>query len=202
MRIRRLVSVGWVVAFVLALALPAFAKGAHQVTLTADGQRVTYSGQGEPNTNTTLSNFAGSVQLFDSISEGGNRVAEPTGDLGPQITAEWMFMGPIGDIPLAQALYPFAAGGPVGHIPAGQMLWDEEIEEAWFPLTDDLTTAFASVGFDLTLLDPATAQSEQTTSPPESPVSTLWLVGMLTATAVSAVGARSSIMRRRNQRMA
>lgn len=217
MRIRRLISVGWVLVFAIASVVPAYAKGAHQVTLTADGRQVTFSGEGEPNTNTTLSNFAGSVRLFDSISEGGRRVAEPIGDLGPQVTAEWMFMGPIGDIPLVQVLYPFAADGPIGHIPAGQMLWDEEVEEAWFPLADDFSEAFLSIGFDLSLLDPATSvsigfdlflldpatsQREQAASFTESPWSPLWLFGLLIALGTGAVGARSGIMRRRNQRMA
>jgi hypothetical protein len=202
MRIRRLVSVGWAMAFVLATAVPAFAKGAHQVTLTADGQRVTFSGDGEPNTNTILSNFAGSVRLWDSLSTDGERLVKPIGDLGPEITAEWMFIGPIGDIPIVQSLYPFAEGGPVGHIPPGQMLWDEAVEEAWFPLADDLTAALASVGFDLTLLDPAAMRTDQATPAPGSAWSPLWLFGLVVVMGAGALGARSGIMRRRNQRMA
>ena len=202
MKTRRLVSVGSVLVFVMAIAFPALAKGAHEVSLSSDGQRVVFSGDGEPNTNTTLSNFAESVHLFDSLWVDGERLAEPIGDLGPEITAEWMFLGPIGDIPIVQYLYPFAEGGPVGHIPAGQMLWDEAVEEAWFPIADDPTAAFASVGFDLTLLDPATIKADETTSLPQPAWSPLWLFGLVVAMGAGALGARSGIMRRRNQRMA
>ena len=113
-----------------------------------------------------------------------------------------MFRGPIGDIPLVQVLYPFADGGPIGHILPGQMLWDEEVEEAWFPLADDFSEAFVSIGFDLSLLDPATSQREQAVSFAGSPWSPSWTLGLLIAVGAAALGARSGIMRRRNQRMA
>ncbi|MFQ5553862.1 MAG: hypothetical protein ACE5GC_00665 [Acidimicrobiia bacterium] len=141
-------------AFVLVVttAGPAAAKGAYEVTLTGGGQDVTYTGNGELHTNTTLSNFAASVELYGGLWEEGKRIAAPQGDLGPRITAAWMFIGPAGDVPVVQYLYPFAAGGPVSHIPGGQHLFDDVVVDAWFPIADDVVADLASLGFDATAL--------------------------------------------------
>ncbi len=225
MKVRRVVVVAWVAGLVLAVAVPAIAKGVYQVILTGGGQEITFEGSGEPNDNSKLSNLAGSARFFDGLWIDDRLVAQPSGDLGPKITAVWLFIGPKDDIPVIQYLYPFAEGGPVAHIPSGQVFIDEPIREAWFPLGSDLGEHLAAVGFDLDALgsgttatiEPpiaplpvATAVREATsaasvTEAPATPRSeaagsapiVLWL---LVATGTAA--AISGIMRRRIQRVA
>jgi len=194
---RRVLVVGGVIGLGLAMAVPALAKGAYQVTITGGGQEVSFDGKWEPDTNTALSNFAASVKLYDGLWTESEWVAEPSGDLGPQITAVWLFIGPADDIPIVQHLYPFAVGGPVGHIPGGQVFIDDPVEETWFPLADELVEAFGAVGFDLTAID---ANGEgPVTGTSWSPV---WVLGLLAAIGGGAQVARSGIMRRHLQRAA
>ena len=225
MNARRVLVVAGVVGLGLAMAVPALAKGAYQVTITGGGQEVTFAGSGEPNTNTVLSNFAASVKLYDGLWTEGERVAEPSGDLGPQITAVWLFIGPADDIPIVQHLYPFAVGGSVGHIPAGQVFIDDPVEEAWFPLADEFVEALGAVGFDLTVIDanaegivaPAAQPASVVAVAPEpmavSPLdlvgpttgtswSPVWVLGLLAAIGGGSQVARWGIMRRRLRRAA
>ena len=227
MNARRVVVVGWVVGLVLALAVPAFAKGTYQVTLTGGGQEVTIEGSGEPSTNTKLSNLADSARLFEGLWTDDRLVPvpQPSGNLGPQITAVWLFIGPSDDIPVVQHLYPFAEGGPVAHILSGQVFIDEVIWEAWLPLDSDIGADLAAVGFDLdalgsktpTTVEPvvapllmATAVREATSAASVtgalvttrsgsggSAAGVLWLVAVA-GTAISISG----IMRRRIRRVA
>lgn len=220
-----------IVGFLLAMAAPAFAKGASQVTLSGGGQRVTLTGDGEPHSNTNLSNFAAATNLYDGMWVDGPRIPEPKGDLGPRVTAVWLFIGPAEDIPIVQRLYPFAAGGPVGHILGGQVFIDEAVEEAWFPIADDIVDAIATTGFDLALLDPsfepaaaptsnpppataapvlspvaptatATREAASALSPSDGSTSGLpWLLAAGVTAAAGAALARSGMMRRRNSRM-
>ncbi len=151
MNARRVVVVAWVVGLVLAMSVSAFAKAVlYQVTLTGGGQEVTFTGNGEPNTNATLSNLHRSARLFDGL---WIDVPQPSGNLGSQITAVWLFIGPNHvEIPIVQHLYPFAEGGPVAHIPTGQVFINEPLREAWFPLGPDIGEDLAAVGFDLDAL--------------------------------------------------
>ncbi len=168
MNARHVVVVAWVAGLVLAMAAPAFAKGAYQVTLTGGGQEVIFTwnngNNGERSTNAALSNLVGSARLFDGLSMDDRVFAEPSGDLGPQITAVWLFIGPNGDIPVVQLLYPFAEGGPVVHFPAGQVFIDEPIRDAWFPLGPDIGEDLAAAGFDLDVL------GSRNTAAVESPI--------------------------------
>ncbi|MCH7584570.1 MAG: hypothetical protein IH941_05355 [Acidobacteria bacterium] len=164
---RRVVVVGWVAGLVLAMSIPAFAKGVYQVTLTGGGQEVTFNGSGEPNTNTILSNLSGSARFFDGLWTDDHLIPLPSGNLGPQIAAVWLFIGPNDDIPVVQHLYPFAEGGPVAHIPAGQVFINDSIREAWFPLGPDIGEDLAAVGFDLDALGSRTAA---TVEPPIVPL--------------------------------
>lgn len=217
-----MVGVGWVVGLVLALAVPAFAKGVYQVTLIGGGQEVTFTG-------TALSSLPESIQLsiqlYDGLWGDGERVARPTGDLGPRITALWLFSrGAAEGLPIVQYLYPFAEGGPVGLIPGGQAFFGgDRVVEAWFSVADALTDDLAAVGFDLTLLNPTAktvvattstapaavvvgdvtpvAQAAEALSTTDSGWSPLAALGLIGAVVVAVLVARSSIMRRRDQRM-
>lgn len=150
---RRAATFAMTVALIVAIAVPATAKGAYTVTLIGGGQQTTFTGDGEPHTNTILSNFAESVVIYDGMWSEGTRIDRPAGDLGPSITAVWLFIGPARDIPITQHLYPFAAGGPVAHIPR-QMFINEAVDDAWFPMHDDVVNALASVGFDIKAFNP------------------------------------------------
>ncbi len=222
---KRLSIAAWVVGLVLAMAVPAFAKGVHQVILTGGGQEVVFAGSGEPNTNTVLSDLAGSTKLFDGLWANGDRIPRPTGDLGPQITAVWLFIGPAGDIPIVQYLYPFAAGGPVGQIPGGQVFLDDTVDEAWLTLADDFAVNLTAAGFDLAMLEPtaeavaavatppapgvtatreATPEAKAETAPSETDSGwpALWPLALLAALAGSTLVVRSGIIGRRIRRVA
>ncbi len=173
MKVRRMVVVAWVAGLVLALAVPAIAKGVYRVILTGGGQEIIFEGSGEPSDNSKLSNLADSARFFDGLWTDDQLVAEPSGDLGPRITAVWLFIGPKDDIPVIQYLYPFAEGGSVAHIPSGQVFIDDPIREAWIPLGPDLGEDLAAVGFDL---DAVGSRTTAAIEPPAAP--------LITATAI------------------
>lgn len=139
------------------------------MTLRGGGQEVTFAGEGEPNTNTILSHLADAVGIYDGLWTEGRRISRPSRDLGPRVTAVWLFMGSADDIPIEQHLYPLAEGGPVGHIPGGQALWDDVVADAWFPLADDVVDQLAVVGFEVTAMQPA--PSVEVVAPPPPPPS-------------------------------
>ncbi len=215
-----------VVVFVLALAIPAFAKGAYQVTLTGGGQEVTYTGEGDYKTNSVISDLIEAANLYNGMwfdygaRLDGPWIPRPDGALGPRIEAVWLFIGPNRDIPVVQYLYPSARGGPVAHIPGGQVFIDEVMRDTWFPIANDIDEALLAVGFDLAVFDEtaspvavrgftspistvgltvstATAVREKGVAIPSAGFGSIWLVAAVTG----AAAVLSGIMRRRNSRM-
>ena len=219
-----------VVGLLLAHAVPAFAKGAYQVTLTGGGKQVTYTGEGNHETNSAISDLIDAVDLYNGmwIDYGarldGPWIPRPEGDLGPRIEAMWLFIGPGGDIPIVQYLYPLAPDGPVAHIPGGQVFIDEVMRDTWFPIADDVDRALASVGFDLSGFDSsatpvavrgfespiaavahtvstATALREKGVPIPGAGLGSAWMIAAALAAATGAAATLSGIMRRRNSRI-
>lgn len=62
----------------------------------------------------------GVYELIWPTEPTGRLATAPTADLGPRLTVRWLLMGPDGDIPIAQDVYPHADGGPVTHVAPGQ----------------------------------------------------------------------------------
>ena len=181
MKIRRVVVVGWVAGLVLALAVPAQAKGVSGVTLTGGGEEITFEGSGEPNTNTRLSNLADSARLFQGLESDRRPTVAPSGDLGSPITARWRFPTSATEVTtVVQYLYLDAQDGPIGHIPGGQELWGEIYPDAWVPLGPSIADDLAAVGFGV---DPAT--SELAAEAIEPPMTVL-----VTATAIREAAVR------------
>lgn len=109
---------GGIVAALLAGAAPAHAKGATGGTI---------EGEGMDDAIAVPADLAGQSGLYELIweSDGTTRLAEvPTADLGPRFVLTWMLLGPNGDVPIEQELYPYAEGGPVTHVAAGQPMWE------------------------------------------------------------------------------
>ncbi len=227
MKVRRVFVVGWVAGLVLALAVPAQAKGVSGVTLTGGGEEITFEGSEEPNTNTKLSNLAGSARLFQGLESDRPPTMAPSGDLGLPITARWRFPTSATEVTIVvQYLYLDAVAGPIGHIPGGQELWGEIYPDAWVPLGSDIVDDLAAVGFGvdaapsamaaeaieqpMTVLPTATAIREATVGLPvgstpmsgaseSAPLRLVILGAVITAGAAIAI---TGIMRRRLQRVA
>lgn len=73
--------------------------------------------------------------------------AAPTDVLGPVFTIRWSLMGPNGDVPVVQDVYPYAEGGPVTHTAAGQPLWDGgHTVGGWFRSPERLVARFEALG--------------------------------------------------------
>ncbi len=227
MNTRRVVVVGWVVGLVLALAVPAQAKGVSGVTLTWAGEEITFEGSGEPNSNTKLSNLADSARLYEGLASDRPPTLVPAGDLGSPITAGWRFPTSATETTIVvQYLYLDAQDGAIGHIPGGQELWGEIYPDAWVLLGPDIADDLAAVGFEIATTDPKiparTIEPPMTVLPTltairEAPVtlgagsaaipgeSESALIPVVILGAVTATGAAiaiSGIMRRRIQRVA
>ncbi len=217
MNARRLIAVAWIVGLVMAIAIPALAKGVDAVTLSGGGEEVFFAGSGEPNTNTKLSNLADGAHFFEGLWADEPQATRPAGELGPRITAEWHFPGGLSEgVIIVQYLYPAAEAGPVGHIPGGQEHYQEVNQDNWFPLAPDIVEDLAAVGFDVTAVGlesaavtdsappkaaapTATAAREATPSlPSASTIPWLMAVGLATGAVFALLG----IMRRRIQRRA
>jgi hypothetical protein len=165
------------------------AKGVDGVTLSSGDQTVTL---GAPNgrevTDGTLkggdfTRLIDSTRFFDGFWPQGSIGTMPSGQLGPQVTAEWNFPVPEPTV-IVQYLYPFAEGGPVGHIPGGQEYADSISADSWFPLAHDIVEALEAVGFDTTRLVGPSAASIP-----------LWVIGV-----GAALATRGIIERRRQTR--
>lgn len=217
MNASRLIPVAWIAGLVMAIAIPALAKGVDAVTLSGGGEEVFFAGSGEPNTNTKLSNLADGAHFFEALWEDEPQVTRPAGDLGPRVTAEWRFPTSATEATIiVQYLYPAAEAGPVGHIPGGQELYQEVNQDNWFPLAPDIVEDLAAIGFDVAAVglesaavtDPAppkaappTATAAREATPSRPSASTIpWL--MAVGLAMGAVLALSGIIRRRIQRTA
>jgi hypothetical protein len=153
--VRRILAAA--VATIVLIAPAAGAKGVDGVTLSSGDQTITL---GAPNgrevTGGTLNGgdftrLIDSTRFFDGFWPQGSIGTMPSGQLGPQIIAEWNFPVPEPTV-IVQYLYPFAEGGPVGHIPGGQEYADSISADSWFPLADDIVERLESVGFDTTRL--------------------------------------------------
>lgn len=227
MKVRRVVVVGWVVGLVLAFAVSAQAKGVSGVTLTGGGEEITFEGSGEPNTNTKLSNLAGSARLFQGLESDRRSTVAPSGDLESPITVRWRFPTSATEVTIVvQYLYLDAQDGPIGYIPGGQELWGATYPDAWAPLGPDIADDLAAIGFGvgaatlalaaeaieppMTVLATATAIREATVGLPvgsaptsgasESAPPRLVILGaVITAGAAISI---SGIIRRRLQRVA
>ncbi len=150
MKVRRVVVVAWVAGLVLAVAVPAQAKGVSGVTLTGSGEEITFEGSGEPNTNTKLSNLADSARLYQGLESDRPPTVAPFGELGLPITARWRFPTSATEtMTVVQYLYLDAQDGPIGHIPGDQELWGEIYPDAWVRLGPDIADDLAAVGFDI-----------------------------------------------------
>ncbi len=145
MKVRRVFVVGWVAGLVLALAVPAQAKGVSGVTLTGGGEEITFEGSGEPNTNTKLSNLAGSARLFQGLESDRPPTMAPSGDLALPITARWRFPTSATEATIVvQYLYLDAPDGPIGHCQ----------EVGWLVSNRLMTSSSVAVARPVSILSP------------------------------------------------
>lgn len=137
----------------LAIAIPAAAKGVDGVTLTAGDQEVVIDWSHVYGTDGDLDSLVRGTYLYDIDWINGESDPEPVGDLGPVVIAAWNFPHPVGAA-LVQELYPFADGGPVGHIEGGQAYYGEmTTADIWHPLRPEITEMLSEAGLDLDRLE-------------------------------------------------
>lgn len=129
------------VVVILAWAAPAHAKGATGGTI---------EGEGIEDAITVPADLSGQSGLYELIweSDGTTRLGEaPTADLGPRFVLTWMLVGPNGDVPIEQELYPYAEGGPVTHVAAGQPMWEAaETLGGWSTAPQGFVTRLETLG--------------------------------------------------------
>lgn len=141
MRTRAVAVVAVVVAALGVWASPAHAKGATGGTLEGDGMDEAIAVPAE---------LSGSSGLYELIwdTAGATRLADaPSADLGPRFVLTWMLMGPNGDVPIEQEIYPYAEGGPVTFVAAGQPMWESATTlGGWSTASPGFVTQLESLG--------------------------------------------------------
>jgi hypothetical protein len=118
MRTKTAAVLAVLVTLVVAGATPAGAKGATGGTI---------DGEGIDDAIAVPADLSGESGLYELIweTDGATRLAAaPTDDLGPRLVITWMLMGPNGDVPIEQEVYPYAASGPVTYVAPGQPMWE------------------------------------------------------------------------------
>jgi hypothetical protein len=179
-----------VVVAVVAWAKPAAAKGMSSATIEGEGiaEPLAYKMGGGGD----LAYDSGVYELIWETSPSYALDRSPTDDLGPKVTIRWMLMGPNGDVPVLQDVYPYADGGPVTFVAAGQPMWDgSRTSGGWFRAPARLTTTLVDLGVPArTALEPARSGADPM---PWAPIgaSVVAMVVLVTALAV--------IWRRRGQ---
>jgi hypothetical protein len=130
-----------VVLAALAWAAPASAKGVTGGTIEGEGIDATISAPSD------LSVDAGVYELIWESSDSARLDAAPAADLGPRFTITWLLMGPNGDVPIVQDVYPYAVGGPVTHIEPGQPMWeDARTLGGWATVSERFVTRLEALG--------------------------------------------------------
>lgn len=190
-----------VLVAVVAVALPAAAKGAIEATITGPGidQPIVLDGRADIRLQDgNLQSLMAAVSFWDltyTYADSPHRPAgitmtPPTARLGPEFVATIAHHGPGGTAYVDVFLYPEAEGGPLAHVKP-----DVEIEAmgettsgGWLAVKADLSLLLEKYGVDMAL-----AMSE--TSPVEppgfsSPVGWLIPLGLVAAVGLWAVGRR------------
>jgi hypothetical protein len=154
---KRLVLLSSTLAFALALAAPAAAKGPDQATVTGpglDGGKVVFrSGGGDPNVGSKFMAFVESVGFFPAMFETvPNPMLEkrPDGSLGPRYKVVYRVPGPNGDnATIKQDLYPYAFAGVVSYMKPGQPFFggSEKTRGGWFVAGHPTKSTLVAAGF-------------------------------------------------------
>jgi hypothetical protein len=143
-----------VVAFV-AVAIPAYAKGASEVTIKGGGRPISFGGgrgaDGDPASGSRLGRFTEASGIFPSLFETYPDPMlddPPTKRLGYRYTAIWRFPtgGGHNDL-ITQYLYPFARGGPLTYMPADQTIFDgQPVQGGWYVASPEMTALLRRAG--------------------------------------------------------
>ncbi|HZB23395.1 MAG TPA: hypothetical protein VE444_06075 [Gaiellaceae bacterium] len=161
-------------ALALVVAAPVAAKGPAEATLSGPGL-----GEG------VLLDAESAMQIMETSGfwpatyrQTPNPLlrARPKGDLGPRYRIEYRVLGPNGEIPIAQDVYPFAKGGPVTHVAAGQPLFEQPTTGGWFRAPTSLRHTLALHGVQ-----------NAPTKKASKGVSAAWMLAPLAALALAAV---------------
>jgi hypothetical protein len=213
MRTRNLAAFVVAAGLVLAVALPAAAKGPVGLTVTGPGgTRVELGGDEHDAIGPALPRLITELGLWRAL--GSDDVGAPPAftaalpdgldaeALGPRFRVDWSMYhggGDIGDLLVTQFVYPDAPGGPVVFTPAGQPA-DPYIPATvggWARTTGDVTATLAALGVDLSARTPAARPAP---APDGGPDMGWVLVGAVVATAV--VGGAAVVHRRRSSALA
>lgn len=133
-------------AGLLALALPALAKGPQTATLTIPGQDepVLFLDQ-----NMDGQTWSDRIRITGLWFGEQTPVEEPPENLGDPYTVRWYQVS--GAAPIIEHIYPDAEGGPLVHTPEQPGLWTDDMD-GWFQASDDAIAQIeqfvASVGID------------------------------------------------------
>jgi hypothetical protein len=156
-----------VVAVVLGfMAGPASAKGASGGTLDGEGMETPIAVPAD------LTDDTGLYEQIWEASPSRAVDAAPTDDLGPRLRITWSLMGPNGEVPVVQELYPYAEGGPVTFVAAGQPMWEgARTNGGWFRAPARLITTLADLGVPArSALEPASTGGGSTTTTTWAPI--------------------------------
>jgi hypothetical protein len=170
-----IVALGAGLALLLA-PTAALAKGASAATIdgrgpggpgNGPGGPITLRGDGEPGSDTDLSNLADMSGLYPALfgqSPDPMLAAAPTTRLGPRYTITWTIPDGQGTArQVRQVVYPYAAGGPVTYVRPGQPVFDRTTRGGWYQAADSLRQTLISLGLPdrpaLAVAQPAAAGS-------------------------------------------
>jgi hypothetical protein len=211
---------------IVALALPAAAKGPMVVEATLSGPGLDEplsfrdkpqppgGGGGEAEQFRLLADQSG---VYDAIySEGGVTAREPKGDLGPRHTVRWTMafvagedgaIDPLGTIRMH--LYPYADGGPVSFVPeqtyAGLEGEGMTVRPGWQHASPVLVENLQAWGLPTlrALTPPPAPGREPASDPTRSPATGSqipWLLLVVVAAGLGAAGVLNAALRRTTAR--
>jgi hypothetical protein len=217
---------GTAIAVTAAVATPALAKGATQVSIAGPGlaRPVTISAvQGEalPGQGDTLSSLAGQTGLFTVLFGPGNgtpdgpsplRTPPAAASLGPRYTLTYTVPGvtpgpgqPAGQI--RQYLYPRAADGPMIYTLPGQQGFDQPLQATgWARGTPQLTATLTRLGVPAHASLPSTPGSTARVSATHAPAAApkpadttvpAWLIAAILSAVVIAIAGTAWWLSRR-----
>lgn len=165
----------------VAVAGPAAAKGPESVTITppggdpvevsvelppddadsSDGEVGRPVGEEPIEPDPRFARLTEALGIWEVTGVGGAVLPEaPSGDLGPELEAEWTMYNPVPANPdaaprVVQAVYPLAEGGPLVHTEGGQRFFqNQETTAGWFRAPDDLLAALEDAGVEVEFRTP------------------------------------------------